>query len=108
MKKRLEILDELGHQLFGRVRLIRDALVCLLVTVLLMLGCSLDLGVAPFLPSLAWAAPGLFVGGVVVMIVGVFRAIQELACALETLTFEHETLERFQHENGGAFPENGS
>ncbi|NUQ63818.1 MAG: DUF2721 domain-containing protein [Pirellulales bacterium] len=99
-QKRSEVLDELGHQLFTRARMIRDSLVCLLVTVLLMLGCSLVLGVAPLLPSFAWLAPTLFVAGVVVMMLAVLRAIQELRIALSPLAFEHDMLERSQHENG--------
>ncbi|NLX97974.1 MAG: DUF2721 domain-containing protein [Rhodopirellula sp.] len=100
LEHRLEVLDELGHQLFGRVRLIRDSLVCLLITVLLMLLCSLVLGIAPLIPNWAWLAPTLFVAGVAVMMLGVARAIQELWMALSPLSFEHDMLERLQRENG--------
>lgn len=103
VKKRLEILDELGHQLFDRARMIRDSLICLLVTVLLMLGCSLDLGITPLFPALGWLAPTLFVGGLAVMMMGVLKAIQELRASLSPLTFEHEMLEQSQHENGREF-----
>lgn len=108
VKKRLEILDELGHQLFERVRLVRDSLICLLVTILLMLGCSLDLGITPLLPRISWLAPTFFVSGVAVMMLGVLRAIQELRRALATIAFEHDMLEQSQHENGGLLAGNGN
>ena len=100
LKTRLEILDQLGHQLFDRARMIRDSLVCLLIAVLLMLGCSLILGVTPLLPSLDWLAPTLFVGGLAVTMMGVLKAIQELRVSLSPLMFEHEMLEQSQQENG--------
>ncbi len=100
LEHRLEVLDELGHQLFDRVRMIRDSLVCLLVTVLLMLGCSLLLGITSLIPNWAWVAPTLFVAGVAVMMLGVLRAIQELSVALSPLRFEHDMLEHLQRENG--------
>lgn len=100
IQRRLEILDELGHMIFARARLIRDALICLLVTVLLMLGCSLNLGIAKRWPAVEWLAPILFVAGVAVMALGIVRAIQELCAALATLSFEHDMLEQAQEENG--------
>lgn len=112
--RRLEILDELGHLLFARVRLIRDALICLLATVLLMLGCSLALGMTSLAstlgwlpPTVAWVAPALFVTGIVVMMAGIWLAICELRNALATLSFEHDMLERSQRENGNGLASNG-
>lgn len=101
LKHRVEILDELGHQLFDRVRVIRDSLIFLLVTVLCMLGCSLALGLAPAFPQMGSVALVLFVSGVVIMILGVARAIQELRMTLSTLLFEHDMLEKLPEEQPG-------
>jgi hypothetical protein len=98
LRHRVEILDELGHQLFERVRVIRDSLVFLLVAVLCMLGCSLALGLAPGFPQMGSVALVLFVTGVAIMILGVARAIQELRMTLSTLVFEHDMLEHFPAE----------
>jgi len=91
---RVEMLDELGHQLFDRVRLIRDSLVFLLAAVLAMLGCSLALGLSPLSPVFGSIALVLFVAGVAVMMLGVMKAILELRIALSTLQFEHDMLEK--------------
>ncbi len=101
LESRVATLDELGHRLLGRVRLLRDTLVCLLVSVLFMLACSLALGLASLIDVLNWVALGCFVLGVVAMGAGVVRAIQELAATLSPLVFEHEMLERMS-EGGPA------
>lgn len=101
LRHRVEILDSLGHQLFERVRVIRDSLIFLLVAVLCMLSCSLALGLAPALPRMGSVALALFVSGVVIMILGVARAIQELRMTLSTLVFEHEMLEKLPAEQPG-------
>jgi hypothetical protein len=98
LKKRIDMLDELGHQLFGRTRLLRDSLVCLLITVLCMLGCSLALGLASLQATFGLVALALFVVGVLVMLWGTVRAIQELCRSLEPLAFEHEQIERWMHD----------
>jgi hypothetical protein len=91
--RRTEILDELGHQLFERAWWLRGTLISLLVTVLCMLACSLALGLSPLGAWFDWAALGLFVVGVLVMMLGVLMAIQELRIALEPLLYEHERME---------------
>ncbi len=108
IEARIHTLDELGHQLFGRVRLIRDSLVCLLVTVLAMLACSLALGLEPLASAFGLVALVLFVIGVVVMMAGIARAIQELAVTLHPLRFEHEMIEAGPPEpNGVAAADDG-
>jgi hypothetical protein len=93
LRRRIDILDELGHRLFDRAWLIRGTLVCLLVAVVCMLACSLALGLSPLGAGLAWAALALFVAGAVVMMIGVVMAIQELRITLEPLLYEHEQME---------------
>ena len=108
IERRLHVLDELGHQLFDRVRYVRDSLVCLLVAVLLMLGCSLAIGLTAVVAWFHRIALALFVLGVLVMMLGIVKAIQELWIALSPVLFEHEMMERSfdertgQEESGGA------
>ncbi len=96
-RHRLHVLDELGHQLYHRVRYIRDSLICLLVAVLAMLGCSLAIGLAAVAANFNSIALALFVLGVVVMMLGIVKAIQELFIALHPVLFEHEMMERSHH-----------
>lgn len=96
---RIHTLDELGHQLYDRAKLIRGSLLCLMATVLFMLLCSLALGLEPLWAPLGITALGLFVLGIAVMMVGVLFAMRELQIALDPLLFEHDRLEESQ--NGG-------
>jgi hypothetical protein len=93
LEQRIHVLHELGHRLFDRSRKLRDSLICLLVTVLLMIGCSLGLGLAILRTEFEWLALGLFVAGMLVMVAGIVLAIQELIGALVPLMFEHEMME---------------
>lgn len=101
VQARIHTLDELGHRLLHRVRLVRDALICLLLSVLFMLACSLALGLASLHDALNWAALGCFVLGAAAMGGGVVRAVQELRVTLDPLVFEHEMLERMQEVEEG-------
>lgn len=92
IERRREVLDGLAHQLFQRARLVRATLVCLLISVLLMLACSLALGLSPLGAALGWAALGLFVAGALAMACGVVLAIGELRVSLEPLLWEHERM----------------
>ena len=109
LRRRAAMLDEMGHQLFDRVRMLRDSLICLLLSVLVMLGCSLALGLAPMSRVCGPIALVLFVSGAAVMFWGIVLAIQELRVSLDPLTYEHAEIERWLHpqndENGA---ENGT
>lgn len=101
LEHRIHTLDELGHQLYERLHYIRDALIYLLLAVLAMLGCSLAIGLAAIAGPFGGVALGLFAIGIVVMMLGVAKAIQELRVALSPLLFEHEMIERSHTlENG--------
>jgi hypothetical protein len=92
-ESRAEVLDELGHQLFDRAKLLRDALVYLMISVLSMLACSLALGLSSLGAAFAWAALTFFVLGALAMMLGVVKAIRELRITLDPLALEHEWLE---------------
>jgi hypothetical protein len=96
-KKRIEILDELGHRLFQRARWLRGTLLCLLVSVLAMLACSLALGLSSLGAVFGWAALAAFVAGALAMMAGIVMAIQELLASLEPLWFEHHRTEDQPH-----------
>lgn len=100
LRERDEVLHELGHQLYDRSRMLRDSLIFLLITVLAMIGCSLSLGMMGLWAPFAWVALALFVTGMLVMLLGIVRAIQELLGALNPLIFEHEMMERQGMNNG--------
>ena len=93
VERRIDALDELGHQLYERAHLLRSSLICLLLSVLAMLACSLALGLSPLGEALAWAALAFFVVGALVMMLGVLTAIRELHAALDPLLYEHDRLE---------------
>ena len=88
LKSRLEILDELGHRLFRRACWIRGTLFCMLISVLLMLACSLALGLSSLGAELAWPALLFFGAGLLSMMAGILMAIQELRLVLDPLRFE--------------------
>jgi hypothetical protein len=94
LKWRIEVLDEIGHQLFDRARMLRSTLICLLLSVLSMLLCSLALGLAQLATGVAWAALTFFVVGALVMMLGVLTAIRELRITLEPLLLEHQHIEQ--------------
>jgi hypothetical protein len=100
VERRIEALDELGHRLYGRARLMRDSLICLLASVQCMLACSLALGLSSLGSALAWAALTFFVAGNLVMMLGVVKAIRELRGALEPLLLEHQRLEPPEEQEG--------
>ncbi len=98
IKARIDTLHELGHRLFDRVKLIRDSLVCLLISVLFMLGCSLALGLAALSVVASWFALGGFVLGTVATGAGTAFALWELRVSLDPLLFEHAMLELMPDE----------
>jgi hypothetical protein len=90
---RLEGLEEHAASVLRRATLIRNALVCILSSVLSMLACSAMIGamlLAPWMAGLALSAFGL---GVVLMGTGVVLVIAELSRALRDVRLEHEVLE---------------
>jgi hypothetical protein len=91
---RIKILDEMGHRLIVRARLLRDSLFCLLLSVLLLLACSLGLGVPLVMPYVEWPAIVLFYLGVLVMMAGIVLAMLELRSALDPLLMEHQMIEK--------------
>jgi hypothetical protein len=91
-RHRLVHLEEQGRKILRRARLVRAALVLLMVTVLCMLGCSMALGASLGMEQLAYAALACFAGGVGAMAIGCILAIIELARALDPVLDEADSL----------------
>lgn len=94
LRRRLSTLEDQVGRILRRARLIRGTLYCLLWTVLLMLGCSLCLGLALLQGEIfALAALLCFLAGVGIMMAGIVLAMFELRHALDPVAVEHATLE---------------
>ena len=92
LQARLLTLDKQFSTILRRARLLRNALVLLLSAVLVLLCCSLALGLALIIQGAEALALALFVLGVGCMIAGTVLAIKELVIALEPVMAEKGTL----------------
>lgn len=91
---RIGMLNELGHSMMHRARLLRNALACLLTAILAMIGCSGALGLAVPFPAAGPVALVLFYLGMAATAVGIAFALAELRWVLKPLLLEHELLEK--------------
>jgi hypothetical protein len=87
-KRRAEVLEVVGSQLFARACWVRRVLYCLLLAVLSLLACSLTLGFSLVAPYMSMAALVFFVLGALMMMLAGGMAIRELSLALDPLSFE--------------------
>lgn len=92
LAQRLKTLEDQVGRILRRARLMRAALYCLLMTVLLMLGCSLCLGVSLLVIDFESIALVCFLAGVGAMLIGIVFAVLELRHALDPVTVEDATL----------------
>ena len=99
----LGMLDVQIRRVTQRARLLRRALICLLLTVGCEAACSLCLGLSIPLPPLVYPAVGLFVAGMVSLIAGVGFALAEVSRALEPVDLEsrfvRDMVERYGEED---------
>ncbi len=93
LRNRVETLDDQVSQILRRAVLIRNALVCLLVAILCMLGCSVSLGLSSLNAMFGYLALLMFSLGVLVMMAAMALAIVELLRALDPVALEHENIE---------------
>jgi hypothetical protein len=82
------MLDVQTRGVLRRARLIRLALICLLLTVGCLAVCSLALGLSAVWPPLAYLAVGCFVAGMSALVAGVCFALAEVRRALEPVDLE--------------------
>ncbi len=96
----LGMLDVQTRHVTARARLIRKTLACLLLTIASLALCSLLLGLGAVWPPLNYAAAGLFVIGLVLLIAGVGFALAELRRALDPIELEsrfvRDVVERYE------------
>lgn len=92
-RRRVVTLEEQVDHLMERARLLRAALVCLLVTVLSMLLCSLAIGLSLVWGEAAYVALAVFLAGVLVEAAGIVLAILELRIALVAAALEADSIE---------------
>jgi hypothetical protein len=73
-----------------RLKLIRNALMCLMLCVLCMVICSLAIGLLLLREEASWLALGLFIIGLLNLSAGAGSALRELSCALDWLQIEEQ------------------
>lgn len=91
--ERIRTLDELGHQMIGRAKLLRNALYSLMLSVLCQLACSFAIGMAQLVSWANWLALACFYSGIMAMMWGVSQALRELRDSLAPLLREHAMIE---------------
>lgn len=87
---RLEALQSQAHSMLRRAALIRNELFLLYSAILLMLLCSLLLGLSVLFDISRTIGVALFVLGIVSMIAAIAFALFEVACSLRAVRDEHE------------------
>jgi hypothetical protein len=95
LRSRISSLDRQVDHLIHRARLVRMSLICLLITVLTMLGCSLTLGLSLVIEAAA-AALIIFCLGVLFAMAAMMLAIAELLRALDPVVLEQVDTERLE------------
>ncbi len=92
LREHLAALESQDRALLLRARLIRNALMGLLTGVQCMLTCSLSIGVAQVYPPFLYVALGLFILGVLSMILALGFSMRELARSLQPVSLEASRL----------------
>ncbi len=75
-----------------RARFVRAALILLISTVMLMLTCSLSIGLTSLSNVMQTVAVALFVAGVMSLLAAMAFAVRELTLSLKDVTYEHERI----------------
>lgn len=97
-RRMVELFEAQTRSVLRRGRLIRLALMCLLGTIVLLTLCSLLTGL-----SIAWAeaiypAVGLFVGAMILLMIGMLAALIELRASLDPVQLKGEMVTRLARE----------
>ncbi|MCX5660853.1 MAG: DUF2721 domain-containing protein [Planctomycetota bacterium] len=92
LRNRLGLLEKQVDGILRRARLLRSALICLIVGILCMLACSMAIGVALILPPAHFAAIFFFTVGLLSVFVGMLLALVELARSLDPVTLEQRSI----------------
>jgi hypothetical protein len=96
----LGMLEVQTRRVTRRARLIRSTLILLLLTIICLALCSLTLGLSILRPELIYVAVGLFITGLILLIIGVSFAVIEMRTALDPIELEsrfvQEIVEQFE------------
>lgn len=92
LEARCALLAGQVEQILGRARLLRAAVISLLLTILCMILCSLALGLSRVAPAFSTLSFWAFITGLLILAVGMILEIVEFSRALGPLVEEHETL----------------
>ena len=87
-RSRISSLDRQVEHILHRAKLLRTAIICLLLAVSTMLAASVLLGLSVWLPAVAAVAVVIFYLGVLVMIAPMVLAVIELARSLDPVVLE--------------------
>jgi hypothetical protein len=96
LRERATLLEAQVRKILSRAKLIRNALICLILTVMCMLFCSVALGLSPILHAFAHVALVSFAFGVGSMFGAMLLALIELLSALDPVMMEQETIENLE------------
>ena len=88
----LDALQVQITEIMKRARLIRQALLCFLLTIACLSICSLVLGLSVLWPRLIVASVVFFVVGMMLLVVGVIFTILELSHALHPVELESQLI----------------
>ena len=103
---RFEGVGVQSSHLLCRLGMIRGALMCLVVCVVMMLACSLLIGLHGLHDMFSHLAVGAFVLGILSMLIGTTIFLAELRVSLREVRYEHERLMMLTlpQKGGGAGP----
>jgi len=91
-RQRIAVCRDQVDQILKRARLIRAAVFCLLLTVMLMLVCSLCLGISLWMIDFGSIALFPLIAGMLSMMAGIGLVMLELKHALDPVAVEYATL----------------
>jgi hypothetical protein len=83
----------------SRARLLRAAVACLLLSVAVMAGCSIAIGIATLEPRFVYAAVSLFVLGLLLLISATIFALRELKFAVNPVELESRFIEQLNDDS---------
>lgn len=94
----LDMLELQTKRVYRRARMIRQALLCILGTIMCLTICSLATGLSVMWSPMRFAAETLFVIGMLLLAVGVFFAFLEMRDSLEPVKLESRFVGQLAHE----------
>jgi len=98
--RRSDGLEQQAEKILAHTTIVRNALRLLVVGVLLMVLCSLTIGASLLYAPLGSVAVGVFVSGLIATFAGLCFVLVELGVSMESISFEHDNLNRLRRGKG--------